>query len=162
MLIEFIIKYWLEFVFGLISFGITTGATIICKKYKKKVEERQEQLNKQISDNIDKALAESQRSILKIIQEEEDKTKASDEAITNQMLAIQANLNTLTDGVLSIQGHQFKEQCRALLKDEHEITLEEFEHITNEHVVYNKLHGNHEGDGLYDLVETKYKANLQK
>lgn len=32
---EFIIKYWLEFVFGLIASGIVTGVTLMYKQRKK-------------------------------------------------------------------------------------------------------------------------------
>ena len=49
---EFIIKYWLEFVFGLIASGIVTGVTFMYKQRKKKAEDRQEQMNKEIAKNI--------------------------------------------------------------------------------------------------------------
>ena len=131
------------------------------KQRKKKAEDRQEQMNKDIAKNIKTILDDYQRSILKIIQEEEEKTTAEDEDIRAQIAGIQNNLTTLTEGILSIQGRQFKEECRALLENDHEITLKEFEHITNEHRIYNALHGNHDGDDLYNLVEIKYRANLK-
>ena len=49
---EFIVKYWLEFVFGLIASGIVTGVTLMHKRRKKKAEDRQEQMNKDIANNI--------------------------------------------------------------------------------------------------------------
>ena len=49
---EFIVKYWLEFVFGLIASGIVTGVTLMYKQRKKKAEDRQEQMNKDIAKNI--------------------------------------------------------------------------------------------------------------
>lgn len=131
------------------------------KQRKKKAEDRQEQMNKDIAKNIKTILDDYQRSILKIIQEEEEKTTAEDEDIRAQIAGIQNNLTTLTEGILSIQGRQFKEECRALLENDHEITLNEFEHIANEHRIYNALYGNHEGDSLYNLVEVKYRANLK-
>ena len=133
------------------------------KKQKKKHEDRQEQMNKEIAKNIKDILYCNlvwTGFISKIIQEEEDKTKIADAAIQEQIVAIQNNLTTLTGGMLSIQGRQFKEECRVLLQEDHNITLAEFEHITNEHRIYNELHGNHEGDNLYNLVEIKYEANL--
>ena len=131
------------------------------KQRKKKAEDRQEQMNKDIAKNIKTILDDYQRSMLKIIQQEEEKTEAEDEAIRTQIAGIRNNLTTLTEGILSIQGRQFKEECRALLENDHEITLKEFEHITNEHRIYNALRGNHDGDDLYNLVETKYRANLK-
>lgn len=130
------------------------------KKYKKAHEDRQEVMNEEMAQGIKTILEDYQRSILKIVQEEEDKSQAADAEIKDQIVGIQDNLNTLTEGMLSIQGRQFKEECRVLLQADHIITLEEFEHITNEHRIYNQLHGNHEGDNLYSLVETKYRANL--
>jgi len=47
-----------------------------------------------------------------------------------------------------------------LLKDDHIITLQEYENISNEHRIYNSLKGNHEGDALYSLVKVKYEAGL--
>ena len=92
------------------------------KKQKKKHEDRQEQMNKEIAKYIKDILDDGQRSILKIIQEEEDKSKAADAAIREQIVAIQDNLTTLTEGMLSIQGRQFKEECRVLLQENHNIT----------------------------------------
>lgn len=131
------------------------------KQRKKRTEDRQEQMNKEIAENIKTILDDYQRSILKIIQEDEDKVAAENKAIHAQIINNQNNLTTLTEGILSIQGRQFKEECRALLENDHEITLKEFEHITSEHRIYNALHGNHDGDDLYNLVEIKYRANLK-
>lgn len=118
-------------------------------------------MNREIAENIKTILDDYQRSILKIIQEDEDKAAAENRAIRAQIVNNQNNLTALTEGILSIQGRQFKEECRALLENDHEITLKEFEHITNEHRIYNALRGNHDGDDLYNLVETKYRANLK-
>ena len=131
------------------------------KQRKKRTEDRQEQMNREIAENIKTILDDYQRSILKIIQEDEDKAAAENRAIHAQIVNNQNNLTALTEGILSIQGRQFKEECRALLENDHEITLNEFEHITNEHRIYNALYGNHEGDNLYNLVEIKYRANLK-
>lgn len=118
-------------------------------------------MNREIAENIKTILDDYQRSILKIIQEDEDKAAAENRAIHAQIVNNQNNLTALTEGILSIQGRQFKEECRALLENDHEITLKEFEHITNEYRIYNALHGNHDGDNLYNLVEIKYRANLK-
>lgn len=131
------------------------------KQRKKRTEDRQEQMNREIAENIKTILDDYQRSILKIIQEDEDKAAAENKAIHAQIVNNQNNLTALTEGILSIQGRQFKEECRALLENDHEITLKEFEYITNEHRIYNALRGNHDGDDLYNLVETKYRANLK-
>jgi hypothetical protein len=69
-------------------------------------------------------------------------------------------METLKDGILSIQGRNFKTDCRLLLQKDHVITQEEWESISVAHDIYNSLGGNHDGDRLYEDVETKYHNNL--
>lgn len=97
---------------------------------------------------------------MKVIREEEVASERADSQMEAQMKQIQTDLAILTEGMLSIQGKQFKDECRALLKEDHTITLQEYEGITNEHRIYNTLHGNHEGDSLFSLVKVKYEAGL--
>lgn len=66
----------------------------------------------------------------------------------------------LKDGLLSLQGRQFKDQCRDLLSGYHYITTEEFSEVTNAHQAYNRLGGNHEGDALFEAVRVKYESQL--
>ncbi len=73
---------------------------------------------------------------------------------------IYKNLQTLKDGMLSIQGVAFKEECNKLLHQAAPITYDQFTRILNEHNVYNSLGGNHDGDLLFEMVEVKYKQNL--
>ena len=63
--------------------------------------------------------------------------------------------------MLSVQGRAFKAECRRLLEDSHSITLNEYESILQEHITYNNLGGNHEGDGLFSMVQAKYKNQLK-
>ena len=67
-----------------------------------------------------------------------------------------------TTGVLSIQGKDFKSDCRRLLNEEHRITTEEFEELEDEYEVYTGLGGNGRGAALFDAVKTKYMAQLGK
>ena len=62
------------------------------------------------------------------------------------------------DGVLSVQGAHFRQQCKALLDDDKMISVDTFEQLTYDHTVYNRLCGNHLGDALYTAVESKFKA----
>ncbi len=76
------------------------------------------------------------------------------------MSNLKEKIDTLQDGILSIQGRDFKADCRSLLQPDHEITLDEYEQIIEEHEVYNNLGGNHKGDELFDLVTHKFDAGL--
>lgn len=63
-------------------------------------------------------------------------------------------------GILSIQRRTFKQECRELLREGHEITLAEFEALQEEHNIYHSLGGNHDGDALFEMVKTKASNNL--
>jgi len=49
-----------------------------------------------------------------------------------------------------------------LLKPDHVINYKEYEQLVADHVVYNQLGGNHEGDALFSMVEAKYKNTIGK
>lgn len=158
--VEFLAKYWLEFAFGLVATGISSGAGFVWKKLKSQNQKKWVEMQETLSKELSKQLKESHESLLQVIQDEETSFKAADQKIHSTIDIIETNLDKLAEGVLSIQGHQFKETCRKLLEHDHTITLAEFEQICNEHRIYNSLGGNHEGDNLFKLVETKYQAGL--
>ncbi len=160
MIIETIVKYWLQFALGIIASGLTGLCSYFYHLYKKeKMATRAESEARFIKDVKD-LISDNNRDIMKVIREEEIASEKSDEKINSQMEQIHQNLTILTEGMLSIQGRQFKDECRALLKDNHIITLQEFENLSNEHRIYNCLKGNHEGDSLFSLVKVKYEAGL--
>ena len=70
------------------------------------------------------------------------------------------NMNILKSGVLSLQKEQFLRFGKKLLEPDHIITYEEYMTYTQQHIIYNKLGGNHEGDAQFKLVETKYHDGL--
>lgn len=92
--------------------------------------------------------------------EQDSKIKAQIEALCGAVQQTNQQIEVIKDGMLSIQGKTFKQDCRKLLAEDHKISLEEYENLTIDHDVYNKLGGNHEGDSLYDLVTTKYAKEL--
>lgn len=76
------------------------------------------------------------------------------------MCQLAQSTEAIKDGVLSIQGKEFKQECRDLLQPDHEITIEEYEQFEKDHDAYNSLGGNHEGDHLYELVKKKVEGTL--
>ncbi len=73
---------------------------------------------------------------------------------------IHHEIDIIKDGMLSVEGRAFRNECRRLLEEGHVITLNEYEAILAEHVTYNNLGGNHEGDGLFSMVQVKYQNQL--
>ena len=100
-------------------------------------------------------MSECYNNLLEVVQESEKKSYEEDIHIHNE-------IDNIKSGVLSIEGRAFKDDCRRLLEPGHVITLPEYEAIQAEHIVYNSLGGNHEGDGLFRLVVKKYQNTLNQ
>lgn len=132
-MLEFILQYWIEFLFGLV---VTAGSFIIKRVLKSYKRER----------------AEEKKEFLKEIQKEIKSEFTGRDQKDNEF---QGEIKALKNGLLSIQGRTFKANCKKLLEESHEITLEEYEEITKDHDAYNSLGGNHNGDQLYRLVRQK-------
>lgn len=139
-MLEFIIKYWLEFVFGLV---IAVGGYVIKRTLKSYHQER----------------TDEKKEFLKEIQKEIQKEF---ERSNKREIELQNEIKTLKAGLLSIQGRAFKATCRKLLEEDHEISLEEFEEVSKDHDAYNSLGGNHNGDQLFQLVRKKVEYSWRK
>lgn len=132
-MLEFILRYWIEFLFGIVIAG---GGFIIKRTLKSYRQER----------------ANEKKEFLLEIQKE---IKAEFERSNKKENELQNEIKILKAGLLSIQGRTFKNNCKRLLEENHEVTLEEYEEITKDHEAYNSLGGNHNGDQLYKLVRQK-------
>ena len=152
-MVAFIVQYWLEFLFGLIAAGAGIAAKKCYSLYK----------NEKIHSEEDKAEAFKKVIHEEVFDEIQKSRQLSDERYnrtTEHITGLEGELDILREGILSIQGRNFKEDCYKLLAEDHIITQSEWELIDVEHNVYNSLGGNHEGDRLYTDVETKYRNNL--
>lgn len=89
-----------------------------------------------------------------------DIVKEQNEALRKSDELIHEEIDSLRGGMLSIQGRNFKNDCHKLLKADHIIDLKEYESLLADHIAYNKLGGNHEGDALFAMVEAKYKNTI--
>lgn len=139
-LLDFIIKYWLEILFGL----ITTGATLFAKRIYSLYKSEKKTKEKIIIDEFDKK-----------IQSFYVKTQQDNEAIAQRIDGIENLMYIFKKGLLSIQGDHFKKKCLFLLEENHKVTLDEWLQIVTDHDTYKSLGGNHEGDELFKLVEIK-------
>ena len=70
-------------------------------------------------------------------------------------------LEVMKAGILAIYKKDFYAACYELLNDNHIISVDEFNNITNDHETYNALGGNHKGDILYQQVVTKHTAHIE-
>ena len=139
MLLEFVIKYWVEFAFGL----IVTGGGYFIRRYLKMKEDEQNRERSKFYDNFKKDI---------FIKYDEIKKESE-----NGDLELQKQLDLLRKGILSLQKKEFFKECQALLEEDHELTLDEYQQCIEDHDAYNGLKGNHRGDSLFALVEEKAK-----
>ena len=98
-------------------------------------------------------MGECYANLISVVRESEEKSMEEDRIIHKE-------IDIIKDGMLSIEGRAFRNECRKLLENNHYITTKEYESILSEHVTYNKLGGNHEGDGLFNMVIAKYQSQL--
>ena len=139
MLLDFVIKYWLEFGFGL----IIALSGYFFKKYMKMKEEEQNSERAKFYENIKEDMFSRYDAI-------EKESRDGDQELQKQ-------LDALRKGILSMQKKEFIAECQALLAEDHEITLEEYQQCIEDHDAYNGLKGNHNGDSLFALVVQKAK-----
>ena len=126
-MIEFIAKYWLEVIFSLVCGGIAWTAKYLIKTLK---EERKRQ-NTELLNNMDTNLKQHSVQMQSDMKECSNKLLEIVEKKNEELLKADAQIHKeidgLRDGILSIQGRDFKEDCHILLQEGHIITANEYE-----------------------------------
>lgn len=141
-MLEFIAQYWLNFLLTIISGGLVLACKKIWGMYKA---EKNHQKTKE-QEAFYAGLKDT-------IREDTEESKRGDAVLQEQV-------NVIKSGILSIQKKNFKQDCRELLREGRDITLEEFETLQEEHNIYNSLGGNHDGDILFEMVREKATNQL--
>ena len=152
-MLDFIVKYWVQFLFGLAA----ACFTFIIKQYYKMKDTIKEQNLKEMKENM---CTEMKNAVYTRIAEEHEQSAKADIEIKADLEIVHNGMENLTKGVLSLQGKEFKNECRRLLEPDHEITVEEYETLVDEHETYNGLGGNHRGDALFKSVMKKWNRQL--
>lgn len=173
LLLDFFVKYWTEFLFGIVAAGILAGGRYIWTLFKNRLRDSLGEQITSITDVIAKRMSETDEKLeakntsltqqigalqadMKIMQQNIQTNKNDENLIEKKIDTLEDNLNTLKDGILSLQRKEFKEECRRLLNQEEAITYEQYTMLQREHTVYNSLGGNHEGDQLFKLASMRY------
>lgn len=177
-----LVKYWVEFLLGLVVAG---GGFFLKRFLKLEKEERSRMQDAHFQQLTDKIQEENKIMIQSLVQEHEEinkrsneryneitskvaeamiagreESKADDAVLQEQIHNLSSEMGYLKAGLLSMQGKEFRANCRKLLDEDHEITLDEWEEIDADHEAYNGLGGNHRGDQLFELVRKKVENNL--
>lgn len=152
--LEWIAKYWVNWLCALVAGGIVLFAKHYIKLQKKTMEDKWNDKEKNMCGKIICTLEEKIGAVEKQSQEEDNKIRV-------ELDTVHAELNNVGSGILSIQGKQFRDYCEALLQHGHYITVDEYEEFESEYEVYKKLGGNHRGDSLHDRVVDKVQAQMR-
>lgn len=176
------LKYWVELILGL----IVTGGGFLIKRYLRLEKEERQREQREYFDNALKKIQSENQQVLKSLEKEHDKmnqnsedkydeintkvdkaleagreeSKSDDAVLEKEISALEKNITALTAGVLSMQGKEFRNNCRKLLAEDHVITLDEWEELDKDHTAYNGLGGNHKGDHLFSLVRKKVEIGF--
>lgn len=176
--IAFFAKYWLTFIFGLVSAGLAAALTKMKKRYQtgKKVEQDQElePFKKQILADVQ----ELKEEVLGIVQEKEEEFEQEELNINNEMKQLHKEIvdshkeiyhileisrevsqgyrDLYQEGLLYNMRKEYFKDCKKLLDPEYVISFEDFSQISADHDLYNRLGGNHQGDIYFKAIQDKY------
>ena len=152
--LEWIAKYWVNWVCALVAGGVVLFAKHYVKLQKQAMEDKWKDKEKNMCGKIICTLEEKIGAVEKQSQEEDNKIRV-------ELDTVHAELNSVGSGILSIQGKQFRDYCETLLQHGHYITVDEYEEFESEYEVYKNLGGNHRGDSLHDRVVDKVQAQMR-
>lgn len=175
-----ILKYWVELLLGLVA----GGCTYLIKRYLKldkeaRAKERKEEFEKlskdivaqntklaqqyaEVKQEVQNKYNDVNQHVTDVIATSRAESKSDDAALRAQIEETSNQLNTLKAGLLSMQGKEFRNNCRRLLEATHTITLDEWEEINADHAAYNGLGGNHRGDELFEMVRKRAEYEFTK
>lgn len=151
---EFILKYWVEWLCGLVAAGIVFMARHYVKLQKKDFETKWEKRKEDAKMEVSKYLHED-------LEKEIERSTKADEVMKADIEILSEQIENVSTGVLSIQGKQFRDMCLMLLESDHTITVQEYEQFEEDYAAYKALGGNHRGDALHARVVDKFTHALE-
>lgn len=154
LVLDIFIKYWVQWLCGLIATGVALWAKHVIKLEKESVNKTKAERMKEIREEIVDELTEKIKKV-------EQKSDENDRIMKEEIEVLSNNVENLTIGVLSLQGKQFRDECIQLLNPEHIVTVDEYEQFEEDYVAYKGLGGNHTGDALHGRVVEKFNNNIK-
>lgn len=164
---EFILKYWVEVLFGIV---VTGGGFLLkhhFKLFKESLDHKMEDRDDKLLDKVAKLLAAGNKTIQESIDKLRSDTKDDIDGVYVELVDlkddikdIRKDVESIRRGVLDVQGPQFKTKCKEVLQDSHQITVDEWLALKKEYEIYTGMGGNSDGSELYKLVHEKYSKHL--
>ena len=166
---EFILKYWVEVLFGIV---VTVGGFLLkhhFKLFKESLDHKMEERDDKLLEKMTKVLTVSNKTIQDSIDKLRSDTKDDIDGIYVELVDLKDDIKdvrkdgeSIRRGVLDIQGPQFKAKCKEVLQDSHQITVDEWLALKKEYEIYAGMGGNSDGSELYNLVHEKYSKHLEQ
>ena len=164
---EFILKYWVEVLFGIV---VTGGGFLLkhhFKLFKESLDHKMENRDDKLLDKVAKLLTASNKTIQESIDKLRSDAKDDIDGVYAELVDlkddikdIRKDVESIRRGVLDVQGPQFKAKCKEVLQDSHQITVDEWLALKKEYEIYTGMGGNSDGSELYKLVHEKYSKHL--
>lgn len=153
---EFILKYWVEVVFGLIVSGLSFACRRYWKLWRTEQQYQKTEEQKAFYDGILEKIDERFEKIDERFEEMNNRITALDNKVEKNVQTSDAQQEILKEGLLSVQGNNFKRQCKALLDPTHKISETEWLQHQIDFEAYERLGGNDDGHDLHNAVAHKY------
>lgn len=164
---EFILKYWVEVLFGIV---VTGGGFLLkhhFKLFKESLDHKMEERDDKLLEKMTKVLTVSNKTIQDSINKLRSDTKDDIDGVYAELVDlkddikdVRKDIESIRRGVLGVQGPQFKAKCKEVLQDSHQITVDEWLALKKEYEIYTGMGGNSDGSELYKLVHEKYSKHL--
>lgn len=153
---EFILKYWVEVVFGLIVSGLSFACRRYWKLWRTEQQHQKTEEQKAFYDGIIEKIDERFEKMNERFEETNNRITALDNKVEQNVQTSDAQQEILKEGLLSVQGNNFKRQCKALLEPTHKISETEWLQHQIDFEAYERLGGNDDGHDLHNAVAHKY------
>lgn len=161
---EFIIKYWIEFLFGIIVAMLSTAFAYYKKQYKKLKEVKEEEekqklielVKQQIKSDEHKKIIEStvNERIIKVL----ESTNEENKTVKLQLAEIQRSLNIMRDSYTLFFYNQIAQAAINLLQKDF-IYVDELQNFQKMYDAYEKIEDDGHLQELYDKVLNKKIKN---
>lgn len=149
---DFIFKYWVEVVFGL----IVSGLSFACRRYWKLWRAEQKHQKTEEQEAFYNGILEKIDERFEKMDERFEKMEQQINEVRKDVQSSDAQQKILREGLLSVQGNNFKRQCKALLESTHQISETEWLQHQIDFEAYERLGGNDDGHDLHNAVAHKY------
>lgn len=101
-MLDFIAKYWLEFLFGIIALGLTGLAKYFYNLYKKEKQRLEDEAHEKIIKELKSKISDEHKTTASLLQTERDLSKQENDSLKQEIYNVNDKIDVVRDGILSI------------------------------------------------------------